>query len=115
MQLRLFLTFGTLLVITTASWPQQGGGKRSVPPADPCPEATTDMARTNCWEGLAQKADVSLTALYQKIRKAIRDKIATEPEQSRSYREGTLEKLKAAQLAWRRYRDAQCEAEETAI
>ena len=70
------------------------------------------MEITECWGNLARKAEADLTALYQKIQKAIQAKIAGGDTQFKGYEERALAKLKAAQLAWTHYRDAQCDAAE---
>jgi uncharacterized protein YecT (DUF1311 family) len=111
MQRLLFRAIAILLLTVAAAWPQQKSENKAAPPADPCPEATTDEVKTRCWDDLAQKADANLTALYQKIEKAIRAKIADQSS-VKDHEQGALEKLKAAQLAWKHYRDAQCAAEE---
>jgi uncharacterized protein YecT (DUF1311 family) len=100
-----------LFLTTAMAWPRQTEEKKPTPPADPCPLATTDMARTNCWEDLASKADANLTAVYRQLQASMRAKIA-EDGSLKEYRERALEKLKAAQVAWTRYRDAQCDADE---
>lgn len=101
------------LVLSVAAWPQQMADKKPGAPVDPCPAATTDMARTQCWEDLGRKADANLTALYQKLQKLIRDRIAQETvPQLKQYQETALAKLKAAQLAFSRYRAAQCDADQ---
>src|SRR5262249_51190128 len=56
-----------LFLTTALAWSRQTEPKRSTPPPDPCPLATTDEARTNCWEDLATKADSNLNALYRQL------------------------------------------------
>jgi len=100
-----------LFLTTAMASPRQPEQKKHAPPADPCPLATTDEARTNCWEDLANKADAGLNALYRQLQANIHGRMA-EDGTLKEYRERSLEKLKAAQLAWSRYRDAQCDADE---
>jgi uncharacterized protein YecT (DUF1311 family) len=100
-----------LFFATATAWSRQTEQKKPTPPPDPCPLATTDVARTNCWEDLANKADANLNALYRQLQAGIRAKIA-EDGALKEFRERSLEKLKAAQAAWSRYRDAQCDATE---
>lgn len=101
------------LFLAAAAWPLQTADKKPAPPVDPCPAATTDTARTQCWEDLGLKAGANLTALYQKLQKLMRDQIAKETvPQPKEHEETAPAKLKAAQLAFARYRDAQCDADE---
>jgi uncharacterized protein YecT (DUF1311 family) len=104
------LALALLLTAAMAS-PQQPEQKKPAPPSDPCPLATTDQARANCWEEIANKADASLNAVYRQLQAAMRAKIAEEGS-LKEFRERSLEKLNAAQSAWSRYRQAQCDADE---
>ena len=102
-----------LVIFLTAAlgWSQQTEQKKLAPPPDPCPLATTDEARTNCWEDLASKAEANLNTVFRQLQANIRAKI-TEDRTLKEFRERSLEKLKTAQLAWTKYRDAQCDADE---
>ena len=100
-----------VLMLAAVSAGSQPAEEKKLAAPDPCPLATTETARATCWEGLATKADAGLTALYRQLQARIRGRIA-EDVSLKEYRERTIEKLKAAQLAWSRYRDAECEAEE---
>ena len=100
-----------VLCLASAAWSQQPSDTRK-PPADPCAAAQSQMEITNCWENLAQKADGRLNILYQKIQKAIQAKAAEDDVALKGYRGRALTKLKAAELAWVHYRDAQCDAAE---
>lgn len=108
--LRLIAIF--LSLTATAFSQQPSTNQKPAEPPDPCAKATTQMEITSCLELEAQKSEAQLTTLYQKIQKAIRAKMAAEDGYMKEYRGRALEKLRAAQLAWRRYRDAQCGAEE---
>lgn len=109
---RYFRPAAFALFLTTAlAWSRQTEQKKPTPPSDPCPLATTDEARTNCWEDLATKADANLNAVYHQLQASMRAQIG-EDGNLKEFRERSLEKLKAAQLAWSRYRDAQCDADE---
>ncbi|HEY6251290.1 MAG TPA: lysozyme inhibitor LprI family protein [Candidatus Angelobacter sp.] len=102
-----------VLFLMAIAWPQQpADNKKPAPPADPCAGAQSQMEITNCWEKLASKADADLAALYQKTQKAIRAQMAEDDASMKTYRQGALEKLRSAQLAWTHYRDAQCAAAE---
>lgn len=102
-----------VLLFTAIAFSQQPtDNKKPVPAPGPCDKAMSQVEITNCWEDQAQKSEAQLTTLYQKIQKAIQAKMAAEDGYMKEYRGRALEKLKAAQLAWSRYRDAQCGAEE---
>lgn len=103
---------GTALFLATLVWSQQAPDKKPAAPPDPCASAQSQMEITNCWEDQAQKANTRLAALYQKVQTAIKAKMAEEEGPLKGYREQALTKLRAAQLAWTHYRDAQCDAEE---
>ena len=101
----------SLCFLNVALSQQSASNKKQEPPY-PCSKATTQMEITACWEDLAQKADARLNALYQKLQKAIRAKIAAEQGPLKGYQQRALEKLKAAELAWSHYREIECDAEE---
>jgi len=93
--------------------PQQPSDSKKPAPAYPCASATSQMEITQCWEDLAKKADANLTAVYQKVQKAIRAKIAEEKGGPlEGYEQRALDKLRAAQIAWSHYREVECDAEE---
>ena len=99
------------LLLIAAAFPQQAATAKK--PGQDCGTLNTQMEITNCWEDQAQKADARLTAVYQKVQKAIRAKIAEEKGGPLAgYEQRALEKLRAAELAWIHYRDAQCDAAE---
>src|SRR5215469_6779588 len=101
-----------ILCLATAALSQQPDNKKATRPPGPCDAAQTQMEITNCWEDLAQKADGRLNILYQRIQKAIQAKAAQDDVALKGYRGRALTKLKAAELAWVHYRDAQCDAAE---
>ncbi len=81
-------------------------------PADPCAKATTDMERTSCWAGLTQKAEAQLNDVYSRIQKSLRAQIAAEPVALlKTQKQNMLDNLRTVQLAWSRYRKAQCDAD----
>jgi len=112
--LSLFRGGAVVLFMMAVAWPQQPSNnkKPSAPPND-CPNANTTVEINNCLGDLAHKADTNLNTLYQKIQKAIRAKIAEDKGGPlEGYEQRALEKLKAAELAWIHYREAQCDAAE---
>ncbi|HLL77119.1 MAG TPA: lysozyme inhibitor LprI family protein [Pyrinomonadaceae bacterium] len=64
---------------------------------DPCPGARTQQELNQCASRAFQKADAELNRLYQQL---LKDAGAAERA-----------KLRAAQLAWIKFRDAHCEYE----
>ena len=103
------LRLTAILFLASSVWSQQPSDTKK-PPADPCASAQSQMEITECWGKLANKAESDLTALYQKILKAVQARIAAEDTQLKGYEERALAKLKIAQVAWTHYRDAQCDA-----
>jgi uncharacterized protein YecT (DUF1311 family) len=92
-------------------WSQQPVDNKK--PADsPCAKATTTLETNQCFANLEHEADAGLNALYQKIEKLIQARISQEQAPLKAYQERSLAKLKAAEVAWLHYRDAQCEAAE---
>lgn len=104
--------FVLMLLLGAAAVGQEVVDKRPPLPVDPCPESKTEADRNSCWDQLAAKAQGEVTALYSKIQGLIRAKITKEQGPLKAYQETALAKLRAAQTAWARYRDAQCDASE---
>ena|SRR5437868_13224524 len=65
---------------------------------DPCANAQTQMELNECQAREYKKADAALNAAYKQLMAKVDD-------------EGERGALKAAQLAWIKYRDANCEFE----
>lgn len=99
-----------LLLTSLGTLPPLARGKDAAEP-NPCAGATTDIENTNCRADQANAAEARLATLYRRVEKAIKAKAAGAGA-LRGYQERALAKLKAAQLAWRRYRDSECAAEE---
>jgi uncharacterized protein YecT (DUF1311 family) len=70
--------------------------KKTAQDADPCPEAHTQLDMNQCADAQYRKADVELNRAYQQLVRASGSSDA---------------KLKAAQLAWLKFRDAECDYE----
>ena len=99
------------LCLTSFGWSQQPADNKK--PADsPCSKATTTLETNQCFTDLEHKADAGLNVLYQKIEKLIRARTSQEQGPLKAYQERSLAKLKAAEVAWIHYRDAQCDAAE---
>ena len=64
--------------------------------ADPCPNARTDSEMNACAEQKYKQADAELNRVYQELMRASG---------------GRDQKLKSAQLAWLKFRDAECDYE----
>lgn len=77
----------------TAATAEQDGADRE----DPCPEAGNQFELNRCAARARDKADAELNKLYQQLMRAAD---VTERE-----------KLRAAQLAWIKFRDAHCDYE----
>jgi uncharacterized protein YecT (DUF1311 family) len=103
-------TVGLLLALAASS--QQPADSKKPARPNLCPNANTTLEINECLGDLQHKAAASLNALYQKIQKAIRERIAQEQGPLKGYGERSLEKLRVAENAWIHYRDAQCDAAE---
>lgn|ERR1700685_1236929 len=90
---------------------QQASATKTAPP-DPCAATTSQEERNQCWDDLYHKADAQLTALYRKILSDIRSTASQRQGILQFHEETALSKLKAAELAWERYRNLQCDAAE---
>jgi uncharacterized protein YecT (DUF1311 family) len=66
---------------------------------DPCPDARTQFDMNACAAGQLARADTVLNERYQRLLRALAD----EP--------GRVERLRVAQRAWIRFRDAHCDFE----
>jgi uncharacterized protein YecT (DUF1311 family) len=75
-----------------------GGAARAQTKKDPCDNAQTQAEMNECQGREYKKADAALNAVYKQLMTKIDD-------------EGERAALKAAQLAWIKYRDANCEFE----
>jgi uncharacterized protein YecT (DUF1311 family) len=74
------------------------GAARAQTRKDPCANAQTQAEMNECQGREYKKADAALNAAYKQLVAKIED-------------EGERASLKAAQLAWIKYRDANCEFE----
>jgi uncharacterized protein YecT (DUF1311 family) len=83
--------------VCAAQQQQQPPAVRADEQEDPCPGARTQQDLNLCASQAFQKADAELNKLYQQL---MRDAGAAERA-----------KLRAAQLAWIKFRDAHCEYE----
>ena len=90
----LALCFAT---VCAAQQQQQQPAAQEGAQEDPCPGARTQQEMSLCASQAFQKADAELNKLYQRL---LRDAGAAEKA-----------KLRAAQLAWIKFRDAHCEYE----
>lgn len=98
------------LCLVSFGWSQPADNKKSAD--SPCSKASTTLETNECFANLEHTADASLNALYQKVEKLIRARIPQEQGPLKAYQERSLAKLKAAEVAWIHYRDAQCDAAE---
>jgi uncharacterized protein YecT (DUF1311 family) len=70
--------------------------KKKTRDVDLCPEAHTQLDMSRCADAQYRKADAELNRVYQQLVRASG---------------GSDAKLKAAQLAWLKFRDAECDYE----
>jgi uncharacterized protein YecT (DUF1311 family) len=93
-----FLWMGLLCVLAVCAVNLSASAqrKKSTTEANPCDEARTQVEMNECADREYKKADAELNRVYQQLMRASGGKDA---------------KLKAAQLAWIKFRDAQCDYE----
>ena len=93
-----FLWAGLLcaLVACPAARVADAQKKKTAQDADPCPDAHTQLDMNVCADAQYKKADAELNRAYQQLVRASG---------------GSDAKLKAAQLAWLKFRDAECDYE----
>ncbi|MGQ0762251.1 MAG: lysozyme inhibitor LprI family protein [Acidobacteriota bacterium] len=84
------LTSFALLVLTLGTTALAQDQKK-----DPCAEAQTQLEMNMCWGNQYKAADTQLNAVYREFASKL------SPEETAQ--------LKAAQLAWLKFRDANCE------
>ncbi|HVG31305.1 MAG TPA: lysozyme inhibitor LprI family protein [Pyrinomonadaceae bacterium] len=97
-----FLSAGLLCALLACPAPPAAARaqkKRAAQEADPCPEAHTQLDMNQCADAQYRKADAELNRAYQQLVRASG---------------GSDAKLKAAQLAWLKFRDAECDYEASA-
>jgi uncharacterized protein YecT (DUF1311 family) len=103
--------FAVVVFLSLSATAQSGNDSKPAPPFDPCQKATTEIERTNCWDELANKAEAQLTATYSKVLKAVNARITSEKVAAlKSHEQGVLANLRSSQLAWKKYRGANCDA-----
>jgi uncharacterized protein YecT (DUF1311 family) len=93
-----FLWAGLLCALIACPAPRVADAqkKKTAQDADPCPEAHTQLDMNVCADAQYRKADAELNRVYQQVVRASG---------------GADAKLKAAQLAWLKFRDAECDYE----
>jgi uncharacterized protein YecT (DUF1311 family) len=93
-----FLWMGLLCVLAACAvnLPAAAQRTKTATEANPCDEARTQVEMNECADRQYQKADAELNRVYQQLMRASGGKDA---------------KLKTAQLAWIKFRDAECDYE----
>jgi uncharacterized protein YecT (DUF1311 family) len=96
--MRKFLWAGLLcaLLACPAARAADAQKKKTTQDANPCPEAHTQLEMNLCADAQYRKADAELNRAYQQLARASG---------------GAGARLKAAQLAWLKFRDAECDYE----
>ncbi|HEX8161724.1 MAG TPA: lysozyme inhibitor LprI family protein [Pyrinomonadaceae bacterium] len=93
-----FLWAGLLCALVAGPAPRGALAQKKKPARDagPCPEAHTQLDMNECADRQYRRADAELNRAYQQLVRASG---------------GADAKLKAAQLAWLKFRDAECDYE----
>lgn len=79
---------------------------------DPCEKASTQAEMNDCYGAEYQKEDARLNRVYRKVMEYLqRDLAQAGSDQGlKQSAQTAIDDLKAAELAWIKYRDLQCEA-----
>ena len=92
-----FLWIGLLCALVACAFTHATSAqKKAAAQSNPCDEARTQLEMNECADREYRKADAELNRVYQQLVRASGGRDA---------------KLKAAQLAWLKFRDAQCDYE----
>jgi uncharacterized protein YecT (DUF1311 family) len=92
-----FLWLGLLCALAACAFTHGASAqKKAAAQSNPCPEARTQADLNVCADSKYTKADAELNRVYQELMRASG---------------GRDQKLKSAQLAWLKFRDAQCDYE----
>jgi len=90
-----FLWLGLLCALAACAFTHAASAqKKAAARSNPCDEARTQMDMNVCADQQYRKADAELNRVYQELMRSSG---------------GTDAKLKAAQLAWIKFRDAECD------
>jgi len=105
-------TCKTVLVLLVVMLAGSGGAKAQTAKADPCEKAISQADMNECYGKEYQKDDARLNRVYHKAMESLQhDLVQAGSDQAQKQSAQTaVEDLKAAELAWIKYRDLQCEA-----
>jgi len=80
--------------------------------ADPCEKATSQADMNECYGQEYQKADAHLNRVYRKAMDYLQHDLAQagSDQSLKQLAQASIDDLKAAEVAWIKYRDLQCEA-----
>jgi len=100
-----WLLLGILLVASA-------GARAQTAKADPCEKATSQADMNECYGKEYQKDDARLNRVYHKAMEYLQHDLAQagSDQAQKQSAQAAIDDLKAAELAWIKYRDLQCEA-----
>jgi uncharacterized protein YecT (DUF1311 family) len=113
--LKSLLAIGFLVIVASANSTQQGAKtEQNAGQGNPCDAANTQMEMNQCSAEEYTKADVHLNLVYTNLIRSLRKDSGHAQQQSggaeRKPETPAVEKLKAVQRQWIRYRDLHCSA-----
>jgi uncharacterized protein YecT (DUF1311 family) len=108
---KIWLLFILLVAFPYAAKAQKATAQVTKP--DPCEKATSQADMNDCYGNAYQKVDARLNHVYRNALSALQHDLENagkgDPEQEK-YLRTAVEDLKAAEVAWIKYRDLHCEA-----
>ena len=78
--------------------------------ADPCEKLTSQADMNDCYGKEYQKDDARLNRVYRKAMDYLQHDLAGSDQALKQSSQTAIDDLKAAELAWIKYRDLQCDA-----
>jgi uncharacterized protein YecT (DUF1311 family) len=102
-------TVWVLLVILLAA---SAGARAQNAKADPCEKLNSQAELNDCYGKAYQKDDARLNRIYHKAMESLQHDLAQagSDQAQKQSAQAAIDDLKAAELAWIKYRDLQCEA-----
>jgi uncharacterized protein YecT (DUF1311 family) len=103
--------YGKVWILSTILMAGSGIATAQNAKPDPCEKATSQADMNDCYGREYQKDDARLNRVYHKAMDFLQKDLAQATDQDlKKWAQTAIDDLKAAELAWIKYRDLQCEA-----